>query len=74
MKISDKDIKSYIEHGGDYCPKCHSPEVQEAATMHYDEETSKAYRPMECLTCLFDWTEVLGKETLLPMKVDEILE
>ena len=73
MKISDADISKYVKSGGDYCPRCKSPEVQEAGMMHYDEETSKAYRPMECLTCMLDWTEVLGKETLLPMKV-EVLE
>jgi len=68
-KTSDIDIAQYIKSNSDYCPFCKSPDVQESEMMHYDEETGKAYRPMECLTCFNDWTEVLGKENLVPVKI-----
>jgi hypothetical protein len=54
------EVERYIAAGGDYCPYCKSPEVQEDGLMFYDFETVKIYRPMECLTCFNDWTDVFS--------------
>uniref|UniRef100_A0A6M3XPV3 Uncharacterized protein n=1 Tax=viral metagenome TaxID=1070528 RepID=A0A6M3XPV3_9ZZZZ len=59
-EISKDDISRYVNFGGEYCPFCISPEVQQDGPLFYDEDEAKVYRGMECLTCNRDWTDVFG--------------
>ena len=72
-KISQKTIDQYIKVGGEYCPFCQSPEVLQDGYLFYDEETSSVYKPMMCLTCLRDWTDVFGLvgiKDMVPMVIE----
>jgi len=57
-KITKEEVDQYIKTGGSQCPYCHSPEVEQEDMLILDEEDTKVYRHMTCLTCIKDWTDV----------------
>ncbi len=65
--ISAKNVKIYIKSGGEYCPYCKSPEVEQDSMLVYDEKTSMVYRNMACLTCFREWTDLFKLYDVKPM-------
>jgi len=57
-EITKEKVEQYIIAGGNYCPYCRSPEVEQEDMLILDEEDTKVYRHMTCLTCIKDWTDV----------------
>jgi len=57
-EITKEKVEQYIKIGGNYCPYCHSSEVEQEDMLILDEEDTKIYRHMTCLTCFKDWTDV----------------
>jgi len=66
--LEGKNVDIYVDAGGDYCPFCHSPEVEQRSLIYYDDETSSMYRDQGCITCGKSWTDVfrLSGVRLLP--------
>jgi transcriptional regulator NrdR family protein len=63
-KITQEDIDRYVKFGGEYCPFCKSTEVVQDGVMFYDEDESKVYKGMMCLTCDREWTDVFTLSTI----------
>lgn len=64
--ISTESIEQYVKFGGEFCPFCKSPEVIQDGPLYYDNENSKVYRGVMCLSCIRDWTDVFTLNAVIP--------
>ena len=49
------DEKTYLSHGGEFCPKCGADEV--VAGQLVNDTDATATRDMQCATCGLEYTE-----------------
>ena len=68
MELSSEMVKRYVSLGGEFCPYCQSPEVEQTDILRYDDETAYISKDMICCTCGKEWTDLF---TLSAVKVED---